>query len=170
MSGCMKALTQQGRASSKYYKIRGFGLCAQEMPSLNSGRYLQALSSWDVEGKSGPLIIVHSSELLHNESITIEAHGWMWDGWRPSAPASCWYHAGGSFLACMICSEGPEHQGPLKETNLRGQTEPSRRFSQKTKHWGNASFHRKSQKNAGTRRKGVCPLRFVTFSEHSEDM
>ena len=74
-------------------------------------------------------------------------------------------------------------QGALKGTNLRGQTEPERRFSrifadsrllleneafwkrrcsQKT-----ADFRRKPQKTAGARRKpliGVCPLRFVPLS------
>ena len=49
-------------------------------------------------------------------------------------------------------------QGALKGTNLRGQTEPKRRW--KTKHLGSADFRTKT---AGTRRKlqiGVCPLRF----------
>ena len=54
-------------------------------------------------------------------------------------------------------------QGALKGTNLRGQTEPKRRFSLifadilafswKTKHFGNADFRRKPQIFAGNRRK-----------------
>ena len=71
-----------------------------------------------------------------------------------------------------------EIQGALKGTNLRGQTEPKRRFSLillilavswKTKHLGIGDFRRKPQKTAGTRSKpqiGVCPLRlrFVPLS------
>ena len=74
-------------------------------------------------------------------------------------------------------------QAALKGTNLRGQTEPKRRFSQifadsrlfpENKAFGKrrfsqktADFRRKPQKTAGTRRKpqiGVCPLRFVPLS------
>ena len=76
-----------------------------------------------------------------------------------------------------------QSQGALKGTNLRGQTEPKRRFSLifadsrlflENKAFGKrrfsqktADFRRKPQKIAGTRRKpriGVCPLRFVPFS------
>ena len=74
-------------------------------------------------------------------------------------------------------------QGALKGTNLRGQTEPKRRFSQifadsrrflENEAFGKsrfsqetADFRRKPQKTAGTRSKpqiGVCPLRFVPLS------
>ena len=74
-------------------------------------------------------------------------------------------------------------QGTLKGTNLRGQTEPKRRFSLifadsrlfiENKAFGKrifsqktTDFRRKLQKTAGTRRKpqiGVCPLRFVPLS------
>ena len=77
-------------------------------------------------------------------------------------------------------------QGALKGTNLRGRTEPKRRFSQifadfcrfspfprKQSIWETqifaetADFPRKPQIFAGTRRKpqiGVCPLRFVPLS------
>ena len=74
-------------------------------------------------------------------------------------------------------------QGALKGTNLRGQTEPKRRFSlifadsrlfPENKAFGKrrfsqktADFRREPQKTAGTRRKpqiAVCPLRFVPFS------
>ena len=75
------------------------------------------------------------------------------------------------------------NQGALKGTNLRGQTEPKRRFSLifadsclflENKAFGKhrfsqktADFRRFSQKTAGTRRKpliGVRPLRFVPLS------
>ena len=71
-------------------------------------------------------------------------------------------------------------QGALKGTNLRGQTEPKRRFSMifadsrlflENKAFGQrrfsqktADFRRKPQKTGGTRRKpqiGVFPLRFA---------
>ena len=85
-----------------------------------------------------------------------------------------------------------ENQGALKGTNLRGQTEPKRRFSQifadfcrfssfpRNKAFGKrrfsqktTDFRRKPQKTAGNRRKpqiGVCPLRFVPLSAALEKM
>ena len=81
---------------------------------------------------------------------------------------------------CVKCSTG---QGALKGTNLRGQTEPKRRFSlifadsrlfQENKAYGKrrflqkaTDFRREPQIFAGTCRKpqiGVCPLRFVPLS------
>ena len=92
-----------------------------------------------------------------------------------------------AYLSASVPGNNPKaytsSQGALKGTNIRGQTEPKRRFSlifadsrlslenkaiekrrfsQKT-----ADFRRKPQKTAGTRRKlqiGVCPLRFVPLS------
>ena len=82
-----------------------------------------------------------------------------------------------------IFSSGFYFRGALKGTNLRGQTEPKRRFSLifadsrlflENKAFGKcrfsqktADFRREPQKTAGTRRKpqiGVCPLRFVPLS------
>ena len=90
-------------------------------------------------------------------------------------------HGWSSLRSPLVCLVWLDCQGGLKGTNLRGQTEPKRRFSlilqilafffleneafgkrgfsQKT-----ADFRRKPQITAGTRRTpqiGVCPLRFV---------
>ena len=84
-------------------------------------------------------------------------------------------------LGRVVCGWG---QGALKGTNLRGQTEPKRRFSlifadsrlfPENKAFGKRRFSQKTadfrretaEKTAGTRRKpqiGVCPLRFVPLS------
>ena len=88
----------------------------------------------------------------------------------------------------MVATKFPLcYQGALKGTNLRGQTEPKRRFLQifadfcrfspfarEQSIWENADFRRKPLIFAGNRRKpqepaekpqiGVCPLRFVPLS------
>ena len=98
--------------------------------------------------------------------------------WKSSAGKLLYPTSGNVHSSSTAC-----FQGALKGTNLRGQTEPKRRFSlifadsrlflendafgQRRLSQKTADFRRKPQENAGTRRKpqiGVCPLRLVPLS------